>query len=109
MSHSHVCKLACNRLGSCTTKGSHNKIVMEWISSHEVQDLKHLLGDHIATEEGMAILRERKKFVLHQVALYHHHTLAGELEEALWFVVPMAHTVVAMNGCHRDMGHQGQW
>ena len=24
------------------------------------------------------------------------------------FVVPMAHRVVAMNGCHRDMGHQGQ-
>ena len=22
------------------------KIVMEWISSHKVQDLKHLLGDH---------------------------------------------------------------
>ena len=51
-------------------------------------------------EEGMAILRERKKFTLH---------LAGELEEALQFVVPMAHRVVAMNGCHRDAGHQGLW
>ena len=26
------------------------KIVMEWISSHKVQDLKHLLGDHATTE-----------------------------------------------------------
>ena len=60
-------------------------------------------------EEGMTILRERKKFTLHQGALYHHHTLARELEEALWFVVPMAHRVAAMNGCHRDVGHQGQW
>ena len=42
------------------------KIVMEWISSHKVQDLKYLLGDHTTTEEGMAILRERKKFTLHQ-------------------------------------------
>ena len=25
------------------------------------------------------------------------------------FIVPMVHRVVAMNGCHRDMGHQGQW
>ena len=25
------------------------------------------------------------------------------------FVVPMAHRVAAMNGCHRDVGHQGQW
>ena len=36
------------------------KVVMGWISSHKVQDLKHLLGDHAMTEEGMAILRERK-------------------------------------------------
>ena len=57
----------------------------------------------------MAILRERKKLTLHQGALYHCHTWARELEEAVWFVVPMAHRVVAMNGCHRDMGHQGKW
>ena len=85
------------------------KIVMEWISSYKIHDLKHLLGDHSMMEEGMAILRERKKFMLHQGALYHHHTLDRELEEALWFVVPMAHRVVAMNRCHRDVGHQGQW
>ena len=55
-------------------------------------------------EEGMAILREWKKFLLHVGALYHHHTLEGELEEAMQLVVPMAHKVVAMNGCHRDAG-----
>ena len=85
------------------------KIVMEWISSHKIQDLQHLLGDHTMMGEGMAILRERKNFILQQDALYHCHTPARELEEALKFVVPMAHKVVAMNGCHRDMGHQGQW
>ena len=73
------------------------KGMMEWISSHKVQDLKHLLGDHAMMEEGMAILRERKKFTLNQGALYHCHTLARELEEALQFVVPMTHRVVAMN------------
>ena len=57
------------------------KIVMEWISSHKVQDLKHLLGDHAMMEEGMAILREQKKFMLHQGALYHCHTPARELKE----------------------------
>ena len=71
------------------------KIVMEWISSHKVQDVKHLLGDHTTMEEGMTILSDRKKFTLHQGALYHHHTLARELE-ALWFVVPTAHRVVVM-------------
>ena len=78
------------------------KIVMEWISSHIVQDLKHLLGDHTMTEEGMAIPQEQKKFTLHQGALYHCHTLARELEEAMHFVVPTALRVVAMNGCHRN-------
>ena len=85
------------------------KIVMKWTSSHKVLDLKHLLGDHVRTEGGMVILRERKKFIPHQCALYHCHTFAEELEEALQFVVPMAHRVVAMKGCHRDMGHRGQW
>ena len=60
-------------------------------------------------EEAMAILKEREIFTLHQGALYHHHTLARELEEALRFVVPMAHRVVAMNGCHKDVGHQFLW
>ena len=85
------------------------KIVIEWISSHKEQDLKHFLGDHDVMEEGMVILREWKKFMLPQGALYHHHTPARELEEAMQLVVPMAHRVVAMNGCHRDARHQGQW
>ena len=82
---------------------------MEWISSHKVQDLKHLLGDHTVMEEGMGILQKRKKFTLHQGALYPHHTLARELEEALQFAVPTAHRTAAMNRCHRDVGCQGQW
>ena len=60
-------------------------------------------------EDSMAILREWKKFTLHQGALYHLHTLARVLEEAMQFVVPTAHRVAAMNGYHRDAGHQGQW
>ena len=84
------------------------KIVMKWISSHKVQDLKHLIADHATMEEGVAILREQKKFTLHQGAPYHCHTLARELEEALQFVVPTAHRVATMNGCHRNAGNQGQ-
>ena len=85
------------------------KIVMEWISFHKVQDLKHLVWDHAMMEEEMAILRNRKKFTLHQGALYHCHTLGRELEEALQLVVPMAHRLTAINGYHRDVGHKGQW
>ena len=34
------------------------KIVIEWIATHRVQDLKHLLGNHTTTEEGMAFHSE---------------------------------------------------
>ena len=67
------------------------KIMMEWISTHKVQDLKHLLGDHAMMEEGMAIFREWKKFTLHKGTLYHCHTLARELEEVMQFIVCRAH------------------
>ena len=67
------------------------KTVICWILNQKAQDLKHPLGDNANTEEGMAILRELIKLTLYQGALYHHHTLAGKLEEVMQFVVPMAH------------------
>ena len=84
------------------------KTMIEWISDQKVQDLKHLLGDDADTEKGKAILWEWKELTLYQGALYHCHTPTGELEEVLWFEVPKAHQVAAMNGCHWDAGHQGQ-
>ena len=78
------------------------------IPNQKVRDLKHLLGDYVNTEKGMTLLQEQKKLMLYQGALYHCHTLAGELGEVMWFVVPMAHWAAAMNGCHRDAKHQGQ-
>ena len=84
------------------------KTVIEWISNWKVQDLKHLLGDDTNMEEGKAILWEWKILMLYQEALYYCHTLAGKLEEVMWFVVPTVHRVAAMNGCHQDAGHQGQ-
>ena len=32
----------------------------------------------------------------------------GENEDLLLFVVPKVHWTAALNGCHRDAGHQGQ-
>ena len=72
MGHSHMFELICNRLSSVQQEDPILKIVMEWISSHEEQDLKHLLRDHITMEEGMVILRKQKKFT-------YHCTLAREL------------------------------
>ena len=76
------------------------KAMINWISHQKVQNLKHLLGDDVNTEEGVAVLCEQKKLMLYQGALYHCHTPAGELEEVLQFIVPMVHQVAAMNRCH---------
>ena len=54
---------------------------------------------HANTEEGMPILWEQKKLMLYQGALYHHHTLAGKLEEVLQFIVPMS----SLSGCYEWM------
>ena len=83
------------------------KAVINWIPNWKVQNLNHLLGDDANTEEEMAILQEQKKLMLYQGTLYHCHTSAGDLE-VLWFIVPTAHWVAAMNGCHQDAGHQDQ-
>ena len=79
------------------------KAVINWIPNQKKNQ-----GDDTNTEEGMAVLQGQKKLMLYQGALYHSHILAGELEEVLWLVVPTAHWVPAMNGCHQDAGHQGQ-
>ena len=84
------------------------KATIELISGQKVQDLKHLLGGDADPEEGKTILWEHKKLMLYQGALYHCHTPAGKLEEVLWLMVPKAHRVAAMNGCHHNAGHQGQ-
>ena len=57
------------------------------ISNPKVQNLKHLLGDDMNTEEGVAILQEWKNPMLYQGALYHHQKLAGNLEEVISLVV----------------------
>ena len=82
--------------------------VIEWISGQEVHNLKHLLGDDTNTEEGKAVLQKWKKLTLSQGTLYHCHTPTGKLEEVLQFIVPKAHWVAAMNGCHQDAVHQDQ-
>ena len=84
------------------------KAMIDWIPNQKVQDLKHLFGDDTNTERRMAILWEQKKLMLYQGALNHCHTPADKLGEVMWFIFSVAHQVAAMNGCHRDAGHQGQ-
>ena len=43
----------------------------------------------------------------YQGVLYLHSMPKGETKDLLLFIVPKAHQVTALNGCHRDAGHQG--
>ena len=71
------------------------------------QDLKALLAEHASSEEGRLILWNQQNFTIHQGALYLHSMPKGETKDLLLFVVPRAHHVTTLNGCHRDAGHQG--
>ena len=53
------------------------------------------------------ILWNRQNFVVHWGALYLHSMPKGKTENLLLFVVPKAHCVAALNGCHRDVSHKG--
>ena len=44
---------------------------------------------------------ELAEFMIHQGALYLHSTPKGETEDLLLFVVPRAHCVTTLNGCHK--------
>ena len=45
--------------------------------------------------------------MIHQKVLYLCSMPKGENKDLLLFVVPKAHWVATLNGCHRDAGHQG--
>ena len=81
--------------------------VLDWLKAQKKADLKTLLGEHVSGEEGQLILWNLQNFTIHQKALYLCSMPKGENEDLLLFVVPKTHQVTALNGCHRDAGHQG--
>ena len=74
--------------------------VLDWLKAQKKTDLKVLLVEHASSEEGNLILCNRQNFAIHQGALYLHSTSKGETEDLLLFMVPKAHCVAALNGCH---------
>ena len=81
--------------------------VLDWLEAQKKTELKTLLGEHASSEEGQLILQTQQNFMIHQKALYLDSVSKGENEDLLLFVVPKVHWVTALNGCHRDAGHQG--
>ena len=62
---------------------------------------------HASDEEGNLILCNQQNFMINQGALYLCSMPKGKTEDLLLFMVPKAHHVATLNGCHQDVGHQG--
>ena len=81
--------------------------VLHWLEAKKKTDLKTLLGEHTLSVEGQIVWRNCQNFPVLQDALYLHSMSKGENEDLLLFIVPKAHQTATLNGCHRDVGHQG--
>ena len=82
-------------------------VVLQWLGSRKKADLRMLLRECIMSKEGQMVWRNCQNFISLQGVLYLRSTPKGEDEDLLLFVVPKAHRTAALNGCHRDAGHQG--
>ena len=69
--------------------------------------LHELLGRHMEGE-GCALFRVQNSLILDKDLLYLNTTPKGEAEGVAAFVVPTDQCRIALNGIHRDAGHQGQ-
>ena len=81
--------------------------MLDWLKAQRKTDLKALLAEHASSREGQLILQNWQNFTIHQGALYLHSMPKGDAKDLLLIVVPRAHCVTTLNGCHRDVGHQG--
>ena len=81
--------------------------VLDWLRVQKKTDLKALLANHASSKEGQLILWNWQNFTVYQGALFLHLMPKGKTEDLLLFVVPKAHQVATLNGCHKDAGHQG--
>ena len=70
--------------------------------------LKECLGGEAEMEQGKMFFHICNSLVLNKGLMYVNMTPKGETEGVLVFVIPMAQHHMALNGVHRDVGHQGQ-
>ena len=82
--------------------------VLQWLGSRKKAYLRTLLGECIMSKEGQMVWRNCQNFTIPLRYPLLVSTPKGENEDLLLFVVPKAHRTAALNGCHRDAGHQGR-
>ena len=81
---------------------------IEWMQLGKEKSLKHHLGALASSSEGLGFISRQKSLVLVNSKFYLKCKLKGEAETTVVFIIPKAHRRKAINGCHRDAGHQGQ-
>ena len=74
--------------------------VLDWLEAQKKTDLKVLMAEHASSEEGNLILHNQQNFMIQQGAFYLHLMPKGKTEDLLLFLVPKAHCVATLNGCH---------
>ena len=79
-----------------------------WVLGGRSGPLATALGDDSKTPEGQAYVRQRDNFVHSNGYLYVSSNIKGHPEPGMLFVVPHRYRQQAIDGCHRDAGHQGQ-
>ena len=81
--------------------------MLNWLGTQKKTNLRTLLGEHASSKEGQRVWRNCQNFMTLQNALYLCSMPKGENEDLLLFMVPKAHQIATLNGCHWDAGHQG--
>ena len=74
--------------------------LLHWLEAKKKIDLRTLLGEHAFSKEGQIVWRNCQNVMVFQDALYLHSMPKGENEDLLLFIVPKAHQIAALNGCH---------
>ena len=83
--------------------------VLDWLKAWKQTNLKIFQAEHASSEEGKLILQNWQNFTIYQGALYLCSMPKGTTEDHLLFVVPKAHCVAALNGCHLDARSSRAW
>ena len=81
--------------------------VLQCLGAKKKTDLRTLLREHASSEEGWIIWRNCQNVMVLQGTLYLCSMLKGKNEDLLLFMVLKMHWTATLNGCLRDVGHQG--
>ena len=76
--------------------------------AQQLLKFKSCLGPHKNTPTGKSLLRNADRLTLCGGLLYHRYMPKYQVDEVKHFVVLRAHRRTAIDGCHRDAGHQGK-